>query len=927
MSNDIRKFMNLMEAPEWERDEAGRVSHPDISYDIGADKAIANLKSYNSQSYTKLAQKLERIKQLSEEVDQLKEEVKAETKEGVADLFAAEDAARTRIVETVSFIFQMSKNPKETVTPKYKDILEELSKSMTPELIKVMEGLKKTMVTTVQKSPTLKVTAKESINEGVWDALKGYLAGFLAKVQAWGTKYDSKLAALKAQANVSESEGFEDNATELEENDSDFTVGTSITYTAVHESPPGSYEGKIVKLLPNNEAVIDWNGRSPKGIAHVVDLHNCRTNGQVNRANAMANVDEAEGDFYVGAGITYTATEESPPATYTGTIFKMLPNGEAAVEWDGGRGPRSGTPVVQLHHCRTNAMANKENGMAATNEAELDEYAPAASTPEAYMNIITLAVQHGRLHQAEMELDDFKHNHPEAAEAFIASPAGQAIQAELAESVVEGIDYGRVDRIEKQVDFMAGRGRSRDEIVANISTKMGDDEGEHAATYFDAVHGVSEDAVRAGTYDPKTREVTRPGKDDPEGRKALAKDVKDQRGRYQQAVKDGNTHKNAARGAQSGSANYDIDRKYKPGHDVSSPWTTSKRVKETMAEMDISEDDLDSSEDRLMREYEEMMETMAFRVGQVVYCGSRAGRVIGDVPGVPDAILVQLPNGEEDAFKKKDCSAQKPGLLKKAAHWMVGEDGAPELALAGDEAHTGNKPDADGKLWVHSYKQWIDHSKYFAGAKPSLSGHEITAYDKTGARKMAGIWDLQGRKGWIDTTLYAKYKMKEDDMQADGDEAGLTEWDDDYEDMRRDDARSDAADEARSRAEEEAIQSANWSSGDYDVDVPFSSMEAFAKFIQLDFKDEKLTSMDDIAELFDRDWAAVSQAKAIVVRGDGTYCYKGDGGNFNEIKFLPKVLQDKLDQFVDQSREEAIEAYNDSYEPDYDDAGRGYGGF
>lgn len=714
MSNDIRKFMNLMEAPEWERDEAGRVKHPDISYDIGADKAIANLKSYNSQSYTKLAQKLERIKQLSEEVDQLKEEVKAETKDSIGDLFAAEDAARTRIVETVSFIFQMSKNPKETNTPKYKDILEELSKSLTPELITVMENLKKTMVTTVQKSPSLKVTAKEGVMEGVMDAISGFLAGFLAKVQAWGTRYDSKLAALKAKAGVMESEGFEDNATELDEYDSKFAA--------------------------------------------------------------------------------------------------------------------------------------------------------------------------------------------------------------------EGIDYNRVDRIEKQVDFMAGRGRSRDEIVANITSKMGDVEGEHAATYFDTVHGVNEDAVRAGKYDPSTGKETRPGKDDPEGRKALAKDVKDQRTRSQQAAADGNASHVFKKGAASGQANHEINRKYQKGHSYDSPWTTTNRVKEAMAEVGISEDDLDSSEARLMREYEEMMETMAFSIGQTVYSGSRSGKVLGSVDGVDDAILVQLPNGEQAAFKKKDCSTKKPGMMKKAAHWMVGEDKG-EMSLAGDDAHAANKPDQDGKLWVHSYKQWIDHSKYFAGAKPSLSGHEITAYDRAGSRKMAGMWDLQGRKGWIDTTLYSKHSMKEDEMEPEGDEAGLTEWDDrdeyasaaaEYRAMHGDEMRDHMNDERSTREEQEAIQSVDWKSGNYDVEVPFTSDEAFIKFMLIDYAAEGVKSMQDLAEFFDDEWEAIYAAKTLLVRGNELYAYKGtkdssDTALFNEVRNLSPELQKKLAPFVATSREEAVEDYFNGY--------------
>jgi hypothetical protein len=421
MSNDIRKFMKLVESASLNekdtaaevdvplanmprdmstRDDTGRVAHADVSYNVGSDKVIATLKSYNSQVYTKLAQKLQRIDELEAEVKKLKDETKAAVRSDVAELFAIEDFTRTRVIETKQFIFTLSKDPKATEAPKYKDILEELSKSLTPELITVLEGLKKTMITTTQKAASLKLAqnASESMNEGIWDTAKDALAGFFAKVKAWGAKFDSKLAALKAQAGVMESKTLD------------------------------------------------------------------------------------------------------------------------------------GVPFVE------------------------DEFVP------------------------------------------------------------EGIDYGRVDRIEKQVDFMAGRGRSRDEIVSNISAKMGNEEGEHAATYFDTIHGVKESTAQGTTppSSPKTQ------------------------------------------------TNY------------SSPWKANHKVKETS--MEVSEDDVDSSEDRMMREYEEMMETMGFKVGQIVYNGSRAGKVVGEIPDVLDAILVELPNGQQAAFKKKDCTTQKPGMLKRAASWVVGEN-------------------------------------------------------------------------------------------------------------------------------------------------------------------------------------------------------------------------------------------------------------
>lgn len=208
MSNDIRKFMDLVEGPDdgTPRDEAGRVSHPDISYDVSPDKVVAQLKSYNSQSYTKLAQKIQRIEELEAETKRLKEEVKQEGRDAVNDLFSADDAVRTRVVETVSFVFTLTKDPKATVTYQYAKIVEALEKKLTPELITVLEGLKKQYQSTTQKAPALSLAAKESVDlsEGVWDNLKAMFAKFKNWVMNWGVKYDQKLDALKAQAAMGE---------------------------------------------------------------------------------------------------------------------------------------------------------------------------------------------------------------------------------------------------------------------------------------------------------------------------------------------------------------------------------------------------------------------------------------------------------------------------------------------------------------------------------------------------------------------------------------------------------------------------------------------------------------------------------------------------------------------------------------------------
>src|SRR5690606_39404420 len=120
----------------------------------------AHLNSYESGRYTKLGRNLHRIERLESRIKQIKEEVKGETKELVADLFNAEDAVRTRVVETVSFTFQLTKDPKATETVQYAKVLKELEEHLTPELIQVMESLKAKYSSTVQKSPSLSTVDK-----------------------------------------------------------------------------------------------------------------------------------------------------------------------------------------------------------------------------------------------------------------------------------------------------------------------------------------------------------------------------------------------------------------------------------------------------------------------------------------------------------------------------------------------------------------------------------------------------------------------------------------------------------------------------------------------------------------------------------------------------------------------------------------------
>lgn len=215
-AEQMRLFMGLTEAPNY---VGPRDGDSDVTYSAKETKGqitqvIANLSSHESAKYTKLGRNLKRIEWLSEKVSQLKEQVKQETREKIADLFHAEDACRTRVIETVSFTLKMTKDPEASTSIKYAKVLEELQEHLTPELLAIMEGLKNKYSTVVEKEPALikmqdkKATTEESfdamLDEGILDTLRQFFHKYLQKVLDWGRKYDAKLEQLKAAAATNE---------------------------------------------------------------------------------------------------------------------------------------------------------------------------------------------------------------------------------------------------------------------------------------------------------------------------------------------------------------------------------------------------------------------------------------------------------------------------------------------------------------------------------------------------------------------------------------------------------------------------------------------------------------------------------------------------------------------------------------------------
>ena len=166
-----------------------RIEHPDVSHTDDPTKVTAKLSSYKSAEFTRLAKNMMRIDELTTELKQLQSDVKQARREDVAELFDVEDAVFTRVVETKSAYFKLTKDPKPTETPQYKTILEEFAQHLTPELIQVLEVLKKKHVTITQKEPAL---TYEPISEADND-------GLLNKIRNWLPKFDSRLDQIEHQ--------------------------------------------------------------------------------------------------------------------------------------------------------------------------------------------------------------------------------------------------------------------------------------------------------------------------------------------------------------------------------------------------------------------------------------------------------------------------------------------------------------------------------------------------------------------------------------------------------------------------------------------------------------------------------------------------------------------------------------------------------
>lgn len=184
---------------EMSADDRKRLDHPEVTFeDPTPKKVIAHLRAYKSGTYTKLAQNLEKIETLTQELKDLKDETKTIARDDVAALFSAEDAAKTRVVKTMSYIFEMTKDPAPTTTYKYAAALEEFQDHLTPELVTVLKAILEKHKTVTQKEPALKLTSTSKAKDLQKEAFGlDKIKSFVVKVMTWARRFDKKLARIE----------------------------------------------------------------------------------------------------------------------------------------------------------------------------------------------------------------------------------------------------------------------------------------------------------------------------------------------------------------------------------------------------------------------------------------------------------------------------------------------------------------------------------------------------------------------------------------------------------------------------------------------------------------------------------------------------------------------------------------------------------
>lgn len=201
MSNtDMRKYIDII--------EARKVGDPEVEYIDDKDKVTAKLSGKSSSPITRLSNTYMKIRELEKQIKQEKDSLTPELKQVVSDLFDAEDAFKTKYVETVKNIVTITKDIKDSEKTEfdYEGFFDEASQLLEDTVLTVLMDLKE-KYTNIKKvsgrTGSLRdVKVKESTDIGFLSNLKDWVSFYKSKLMKKIPIFDKKFEKLKRKYKV-----------------------------------------------------------------------------------------------------------------------------------------------------------------------------------------------------------------------------------------------------------------------------------------------------------------------------------------------------------------------------------------------------------------------------------------------------------------------------------------------------------------------------------------------------------------------------------------------------------------------------------------------------------------------------------------------------------------------------------------------------
>jgi hypothetical protein len=195
-ASQLRRNMLLLEAGYADPQQSS--SQKQIPTEQGeVQRVVAALQTAAGGKYKQLAQTMAAMQQIAQQTLALEQRLQGQAREQLADLFKAEDVAYTRVVETVKFILELTRDP--NTVAQNAAALQQLEVDLAPELLKTLQTVKAHFAQVSGANKTESVTEEIPSIGRVFNWLKGRYQKFVW----WGEEYDRKLKLLKNRTKTS----------------------------------------------------------------------------------------------------------------------------------------------------------------------------------------------------------------------------------------------------------------------------------------------------------------------------------------------------------------------------------------------------------------------------------------------------------------------------------------------------------------------------------------------------------------------------------------------------------------------------------------------------------------------------------------------------------------------------------------------------